>query len=245
MLHRIITNYEEASGQLINKDKSSITFSPKTSKEIRNRVKNQLGITKEGGTGKYLGLPELFGRKKRDLFESIVARIKKKAASWSSKRLSAAGKLIMLKSVLTAIPPYSMSCFQLPIAWHDQSKNAGLGWVVLNRAHEVKSRNCKPVPYIKSSCEAEALCILEAILSLQNHHQDKIIIESDSKVAITAINTRKSPINMIGVIEDILNFAKPFHSISFRNIPRSENTCADDLAKTAIRSMTLGQSTSL
>ncbi|CAL9223615.1 unnamed protein product [Arabidopsis halleri] len=142
------------------------------------------------------------------------------------------------------LPSSSLIC-QTDAAWHDQSKNAGLGWVVLNRAREVKSRNCKPVPYIKSSCEAEALCILEAILSLQNHHQDKIIIESDSKVVITAINTRKSPINMIGVIEDILNFAKPFHSISFRYIPRSENTCADDLAKTAIRSMTLGQSTSL
>lgn len=64
-LTQIIKDYEEASGQLINKDKPSITFSRKTGASIKNRVKQQLGITKEGGTGKYLGLPELFGRKRR------------------------------------------------------------------------------------------------------------------------------------------------------------------------------------
>ncbi|XP_013699656.2 uncharacterized protein LOC125596828 [Brassica napus] len=114
-LHAILHQYELASGQLINTDKSSISFSAKTPQETRISVKQTLGIAKEGGVGKYLGLPELFTRKKRDLFSSIVERIKIKAASWSSRRLSAAGKLTMLKSVLTATPTYSMSCFLLPV----------------------------------------------------------------------------------------------------------------------------------
>ncbi|KAG7591058.1 Ribonuclease H-like superfamily [Arabidopsis thaliana x Arabidopsis arenosa] len=160
-------DYEEASGQLINKDKSSITFSPKTSQDIRNRVKHQLGITKEGGTGKYLGLPELFGRKKRDLFESIVTRIKMKAASWSSKRLSAAGKLTMLKSVLTAIPSYSMSCFLLPIGlckriqsaltrffWDSKQEKKGMAWVSFNSLTQSKDNGGLGIREIQSFNEA-------------------------------------------------------------------------------------------
>jgi len=59
----ILGKYEEASRKKINQDKSSITFSSKTQNEIKERAKRDLSIQKEGGQGKYLGLPELFGRK--------------------------------------------------------------------------------------------------------------------------------------------------------------------------------------
>lgn len=62
----ILHSYEAASGHMINVDKSSISFSAKTPQEIRDRIKAHLGISKEGGVGKYLGLPEHFGRKKKD-----------------------------------------------------------------------------------------------------------------------------------------------------------------------------------
>lgn len=61
----ILHDYELASGQMISTQKSSISFSSKTPADIRTRVKSQLGIDKEGGVGKYLGLPEHFGRKKK------------------------------------------------------------------------------------------------------------------------------------------------------------------------------------
>ncbi|XP_009107743.1 uncharacterized protein LOC103833410 [Brassica rapa] len=120
----ILKDYEKASGQLINATKSSISFSSKTPRETRARVKLLLGIEKEGGTGKYLGLPELFSRRKRDLFSSIVDRIKLRAAAWSTCRLSSAGKLTMLKSVLTAVPTFSMSCFLLLVGLCDQIQSA-------------------------------------------------------------------------------------------------------------------------
>ncbi|KAG7594156.1 Reverse transcriptase zinc-binding domain [Arabidopsis thaliana x Arabidopsis arenosa] len=113
-LMEILHKYEQASGQKINEQKSAITFSSKTHQDTKERVKKDLNIVKEGGQGKYLGLPELFGRKKRDLFSSIVDRIKQRGLSWSSKLLSAAGKLVMLKSVLSAMPTYTMTCFKLP-----------------------------------------------------------------------------------------------------------------------------------
>lgn len=44
-------------------------------------------------------------------------RIRHKAASWASRQLSGAGKLVMLKSVLTAVPSFAMTCFELPVSF--------------------------------------------------------------------------------------------------------------------------------
>ena len=82
--------------------------------ELKDKVQSDLGIEKEGGVGKYLGVPKHFGRKKRDLFTPIVDRIRHKASSWSRKHLSMAGKMFLLKDVLSAIPNHSMQCFKLP-----------------------------------------------------------------------------------------------------------------------------------
>lgn len=115
-LSNILRKYETVSGQMINTDKSSISFSSQTPQETRQRVHNYLGIEKEGEVGKYLGLPEHFGRRKRDLFTSNVERIRQRANSWSTRRLTSAGKLVMLKSILSAIPTYAMTCFLLPVS---------------------------------------------------------------------------------------------------------------------------------
>lgn len=123
-LLEILQKYETASGQKINPQKSAFTFSTKTLRAEKDRVKTQLGIASEGGSGKYLGLPELFGRKKKDLFNMIVDRIRQSACSWSSKFLSTAGKIIMLKSVLATMPAYSMSCFKLPGSLYKRIQSA-------------------------------------------------------------------------------------------------------------------------
>ena len=123
-LKEILRKYESVSGQMINTNKSAITFSKKTPLETRDRVKASLGISKEGGVGKYLGLPEYFGRRKKDMFTSIVDRVQQKAASWRAKHLSAAGKLVMLKSVLSAVPSHSMTCFKLPKSLTNRIRSA-------------------------------------------------------------------------------------------------------------------------
>lgn len=61
----ILQEYESASGQKINAQMSSITFSSKTPSDIKETAKQILCIQKEGGNGKYLGLPKHFGRRKR------------------------------------------------------------------------------------------------------------------------------------------------------------------------------------
>lgn len=113
-LKALLSTYESVSGQLINKEKLSIFFSKRTNLAVRGQMKAILGIEKEGGMGKYLGLPEELGRKKKDSFASVVGRIQQRATSWSSKFLSNAEKMIMVKSVLCPMSSHKMSCFKLP-----------------------------------------------------------------------------------------------------------------------------------
>lgn len=151
-LKEILTSYEAASGQQINKNKSAITFAKQTPPANKEEVKRILEISSEGGEGKYLGVPENFGKRKRDLFTTIVDKIRQRAVSWSSKRLSKAGKLTMLKAVLTAIPTYPMSCFELPMSmykriqsvltrfWWDGSDNKRkMSWVAWSKLTKSKA----------------------------------------------------------------------------------------------------------
>lgn len=112
-LLRILKRYENCSGQCINLSKSSVTFSVRTPEEIKSRAKLAIGIEEIGGMGKYLGLPETFGRKKRDVFIGLVDKLRQRSQSWPTKFLSGAGKHVMLQSVLSALPNYSMSSFKI------------------------------------------------------------------------------------------------------------------------------------
>ncbi|KAG7576566.1 Ribonuclease H domain [Arabidopsis thaliana x Arabidopsis arenosa] len=110
----IFKRYEEISGQMINYSKSSVIFGMKIPEAKRRRLQRILGIVNVGGGGKYLGLPEQFGRKKVEMFEYIVKRVKERTEGWSTKFLSPAGKEILIKSIAMALPVYSMNCFMLP-----------------------------------------------------------------------------------------------------------------------------------
>lgn len=155
VLSKLLLDYEALSGQKVNIAKSAITFSSKMPQEVKTAAKQILGITKEGGVGKYLGLPEHFGRKKRDLFTSIVDRIRQCTKSWYTRFLSKAGKLTMILSVLTAIPSYTMSCFELPLSlckriqsaltrfwWDSSSEKRSICWVSLDNLAQPKAAGC-------------------------------------------------------------------------------------------------------
>jgi hypothetical protein len=61
-LQHILSLYEDCSGQIINKDKSSIMFSKNTNEVVRGSIMETLGIRSEAGNEKYLGLPVYKGQ---------------------------------------------------------------------------------------------------------------------------------------------------------------------------------------
>ncbi|KAL0406666.1 UNVERIFIED_CONTAM: hypothetical protein Slati_3980500 [Sesamum latifolium] len=110
----ILQSFENASGLKINTYKSAMVFSRNVEEDSRFELANILGVTVAPKHDKYIGLPTVVGRSKRELFEGIKDRIWHKLHSWLAKKLSQAGWAVLLKTVLQSIHIYAMSCFWLP-----------------------------------------------------------------------------------------------------------------------------------
>ena len=112
-LKRILQVYETASGQVINRDKYAVLFSPNTSSDDKEEVRQALNIVLEAKNEKYLGLPVSIGKSRKKAFEYIKKKVWFRIQGWQEKLLSKAGKEILVKAVAQAIPTYAMSCFEL------------------------------------------------------------------------------------------------------------------------------------
>ena len=122
-LREILSLYEDASGQMINKDKSAVMFSKGTSNLGKRNFKLSLHIQDEAYNERYLGLPIYLGRSKTKAFGYLKERIWKKIQGWKEKFLSKAGKEILVKAVAQAIPIYAMSCFDITKTFCDEISN--------------------------------------------------------------------------------------------------------------------------
>ena len=91
-LQRVLQVYESASGQQLNRAKTSLFFSSNTPSQIQDEIKIKFGAQVIKLHEKYLGLPSLVGRRKRNTFNDIKEKLKKKLAGWKEKLLSKAGK---------------------------------------------------------------------------------------------------------------------------------------------------------
>ena len=91
-------------------------FSSNTPIDIQEIIKERFGAQVIKHHEKYLGLPSLVGRNKKNTFNSIKDKLRKKLAGWKEKLLSKAGKEVLIKAVAQAIPTYTMSIFKLSIS---------------------------------------------------------------------------------------------------------------------------------
>ncbi|BFG34431.1 hypothetical protein CerSpe_207050 [Prunus speciosa] len=111
---QLLNVFCEASGQQINYSKSCLFFTPNIPDCMRREIEDTLNIREIDDPGKYLGLPTLWGRAKKDALAYIKDRINKKVQNWKQALLSQAGKEILLKAVVQAIPAYPMNIFRFP-----------------------------------------------------------------------------------------------------------------------------------
>ncbi|XP_030453714.2 uncharacterized protein LOC115675253 [Syzygium oleosum] len=137
----VLNQYCYASGQAINLNKSGIFFSKGCPQSLRDNMVRELRIPEISHTGKYLGIPSDWGASKKDMFAWILGRVNSKLEGWKEQLISKAGKEILLKTVVQALPQYAMSIFKIPVSvckaieqkianfwWKNSTSRAGMHW---------------------------------------------------------------------------------------------------------------------
>lgn len=110
----ILNKYAEASGQIINMEKSTMVMRPNASPELCSSIQQILPFQIVERFKNYLGLSAHIGRSRNEVFSYLKDRMWSRVKGWHEKNLSWAGREVLIKSVLQAILTYVMSCFKLP-----------------------------------------------------------------------------------------------------------------------------------
>lgn len=140
-LVQILNLYCQASGQKINLMKSGLICGCAVPVASRHRLEGILHIQEWNNPGKYLGVPADWGRSRSSALGWIKDKILTKVDGWKEKLLNQAGKEVLIKAVIQAIPSYAMSLIRFPknfckqmysiIAqfwWSSYGKNRGIHW---------------------------------------------------------------------------------------------------------------------
>eukprot|EP00253_Pinus_taeda_P029227 PITA_29227 len=109
----ILDLFSQASGMEINFSKSTILFF-NTHPAVQSHLAMVLGFRISSLPSKYLGAPLTLKPWKKEHWEKILANLKKKCSHWTFRALNLAGRLVLTKAVLQAIPHYLLSLLPAP-----------------------------------------------------------------------------------------------------------------------------------
>lgn len=112
---QLLKVFEAASGQQVNRNKSSIFFSKNTSQKTRGEVCMSMEMSETAEDCKYLDLPNTMGHNKNAILGYLKERVRQRIKKWDGKFLSKSGKEVLLKTVIQALPTYAISVFLLPM----------------------------------------------------------------------------------------------------------------------------------
>lgn len=112
-LKKVLNLYGHLAGQSINHQKSSLIFSPNTPRTFKKFLSSTFGVSYKPNLGRYLGVYVDKPSFKAN-FSELLETVNQKLSGWKARLLSRAGRLVLIKSVLTSIPLYRMGSFAFP-----------------------------------------------------------------------------------------------------------------------------------
>lgn len=118
----VFEEYARISGLWINVAKSTV-FAAGADKERLQEKAVSMGFSISGLPIKYLGLPLTIKIMTRNDYEPLIAKIKAWFQSWTSKSLSFAGRIMLIKSVIASTTNFWCSAFCLLKACMDEIDN--------------------------------------------------------------------------------------------------------------------------
>ncbi|KAM0978101.1 hypothetical protein ACFX2C_014109 [Malus domestica] len=111
----VLQCYVAASGQIINREKSSLYFGNQCPRQQRRLIESCTNFVAKDAFGRYLGLSADFGASKKAVFEGVREALDGRINGWAEQFSSPAGKEVMIKAMVMALPNYAMSCFKLSV----------------------------------------------------------------------------------------------------------------------------------
>lgn len=111
----LLASYERASGQQVNKEKSSVFYSPNVLQYNRTPVCDILNVPEATVHSTYLGLSNIIGRNESAILGYLKEKVDTRIRSWDNNYISRAGKEILVKQVAQTMPNYAMNVFLLPL----------------------------------------------------------------------------------------------------------------------------------
>ncbi|XP_074298400.1 uncharacterized protein LOC141629271 [Silene latifolia] len=145
-LDRVIKDYCHAFGQVINDNKSSMMLSSCSSLSFARKCLKTFNPSCGTNLGFYLGIPTYVGlsggnKSKREIFEFIIDKVRKRLSSWNCILLSSAGSLALISFVLSSLSVYFLSIFKIPVSvtkrldailshfwWAGHKKSPSISW---------------------------------------------------------------------------------------------------------------------
>jgi len=106
-------NFEQLSGLKINFHKSKI-FCFGEAKEFEDQYMGLFGCNTGAFPMRYLGIPIHYKKLSNADWLKVQERFEKRLSSWKGKNLSTGGRLTLINSVLSSLPMYMMSFFEIP-----------------------------------------------------------------------------------------------------------------------------------
>lgn len=105
--------FQHISGLAINLEKSELILT-NVDGQLEADLETILGCLLKQFPFTYLGIPLLDRPLPRTAYISLIEKLNKKLASWATKFLSIAGRLVLLNSILSALPVHYMTVLALP-----------------------------------------------------------------------------------------------------------------------------------
>jgi len=109
----LLSTFEQLSGLKINFHKSEI-FCFGRAKDHEDFYSQLFGCALGKYPFCYLGLPMHFRKLLNKDWKNIEERIEKRLSGWKGKMLTCGGRLVLINSVLSSLPMFMMSFFELP-----------------------------------------------------------------------------------------------------------------------------------
>lgn len=110
----ILCIFEQLPGLKINFHKSELFYFGRA-KDEQERYKQMFGCELGSLPFSYLGIPIHHRKLSNKEWKCIEDRFEKKLSSWKGKLLSYGGRLILINSVLTSMPMFLLSFFEIPV----------------------------------------------------------------------------------------------------------------------------------